>query len=404
MNVSFQRKIDRFAGSLICRLLSLLPAARSAPASTKPHHILVILLSEMGSLVLAQPMFRRLLDKYPDASLHVLCFRQNKEVLDVIGAIPEDRILTVRNDSLGSLLTDSMDVIRKMRRIPIDTVLDCELFSRIGSIYGFFSGAKVHVGFHPYTQEGLYRGNFINRPVLYNPYQHVSQQFLTLVEAIESGDVPKAKRPIDGSSLTTPPMTVKQAEIDTMSERFRSDFPQAVGKRIVLLSPGGGLLPIRAWPVAHYCQLADDLIAEDYLVAIIGLERDRETARAIVSHCASESCIDLTGYTRTVRELMLLFHFAALLIANDGGPGHFAAMTPIPTIVFFGPESPTLYGSLNPHTVNLFLNLSCSPCLTAYNHRNSPCNGDNVCLKSIDPDEVLREAHTLLEHGGNPAR
>ena len=182
MNVSFQRNVDRFAGTIICRILSLLPGARSGPpASMKPSRILVILLSEMGSLVLAQPMFQRLMDKYPEASLHVLCFRQNKEVLDVLRVIPEERILTVRNDSLGHLLNDSIDVVKEMRRIGIDTVLDCELFSRIGSIYAFLSGAKIHVGFHPHTQEGLFRGNFMNRPVLYNPYQHISQQFLTLV-------------------------------------------------------------------------------------------------------------------------------------------------------------------------------------------------------------------------------
>lgn len=147
MNVSFQRNVDRFAGSIICRILSLLPGAGSEPpASMKPRRILVILLSEMSSLVLAQPMFHRLLDNYPESSLHVLCFRQNKEVLDVLGVIPEEQILTVRNDSLGHMWSDSVDVLKKMRRIGVDTVIDCELFSRIGSIYAFFSGAKIHVG------------------------------------------------------------------------------------------------------------------------------------------------------------------------------------------------------------------------------------------------------------------
>jgi lipopolysaccharide heptosyltransferase II len=399
MKVSFQRNVDRFAGNILCRMLSLWPGAGSEPPeSVKPRRILVILLSEMGSLVLAQPMFRRLLDKYPEASLHVLCFRQNKEVLDVLRTIPEQQILTVRNDSLWHMLSDSVDVLKKLRRIGIDTVIDCELFSRIGSIYAFLSGAKIHVGFHPHTQEGLYRGDFINRPVLYNPYQHISQQFLTLAEAIESKDLPTVKRQVDGGKLTIPPMAVDQAEIDDLSRRFQSDFPQAVGKRIILLSPGGGLLPIRAWPVAHFCELAECLVRDGYLVAIVGVERDKEPAKTIVSHCGTELCIDLTGYTKTVRELMLLFHFATLLIANDGGPGHFAAMTPIPTIVFFGPESPALYGSLDERTVNLFRNLSCSPCLTAYNHRNSPCDGDNVCLKSIHPNEVLEKTYALLGH------
>ena len=93
---------------------------------------------------------------------------------------------------------------------------------------------------------------------------------------------------------------------------------------------------------------------------------------------------------------MLLFHTASLLITNDGGPGHFASMTPIPAIVLFGPETPALYGSLDDKSVSLYTHLSCSPCLTAYNHRNSPCDGDNVCLKSIDPKDVLQKSLELL--------
>ena len=400
MNVEFQRKVDRIAGTFICRALSLLPSARRQPPDDlKPQKILVILLSEMGSLVLAQPMFERIKTKYPTASLHVLCFRQNREVLHVLRVIPEDHILTVRNDSMSHLVKDSLRALKEMRRLAIDTVVDCELFSRVGSIFSFLSGAKIRAGFHPHTQEGLYRGNFINRPVLYNPYQHISQQFLTLVEALESERVPGVKRPVGQDKLSIPPMTVDPGEISAMKEHFHADFPQTIGKKLILLSPGGGLLPIRAWPVANFSRVAEELLRRDYVVGIIGLERDRDTARAIASHCNTPHCIDLTGYTKTVRELMLLFHSASLLVANDGGPGHFASMTPIPAIVLFGPESPALYGSLDDKSISLYNHLSCSPCLTAYNHRNSPCDGDNVCLKSIDPQEVLLKSFELL---GNP--
>jgi hypothetical protein len=41
--------------------------------------------------------------------------------------------------------------------------------------------------------------------------------------------------------------------------------------------------------------------------------------------------------------------------------------------------------------------LACAPCLTAYNHRNSPCDGDNVCLKLIRVEDVLEKAREVLE-------
>ena len=41
---------------------------------------------------------------------------------------------------------------------------------------------------------------------------------------------------------------------------------------------------------------------------------------------------------------MLRMHASKLLITNDGGPSHFATVTPIQTMVFFGPETGKLYG------------------------------------------------------------
>ncbi len=92
--------VDRYVGAPLCRLLSILPGARDeAKEAPPPRKILVILLSEMGSLVLAQPMFDRMREKYPDASVYALVFRKNKEVLDLLEAIPEENVLTLRNDS-----------------------------------------------------------------------------------------------------------------------------------------------------------------------------------------------------------------------------------------------------------------------------------------------------------------
>ncbi len=90
MNVGFQRKMDRIVGASLCRLLSLLPRARRRAADAPPpKKILVVLLSEMGSLVLAQPMFRSVRARYPEASIYALVFQQNKDVLDILDEVPE---------------------------------------------------------------------------------------------------------------------------------------------------------------------------------------------------------------------------------------------------------------------------------------------------------------------------
>jgi len=398
MNVDFQRKVDRVLGTFICRLLSLFNFRRKTSVTTpNVEKVLVILLSEMGSLVLAYPMFRRIRKKYPNASIHVLLFKKNREMLEILKVVPSQHILTMDNTSMGRFAKDGISLLAQWRRAPFDVVIDCELFSRVSSILSFLSGAKVRVGFHPHAQEGLYRGDFINRPVLYNPYHHISQQFITLVEAIESTTVPKAKRLVADDSREMPSVTFGRDEIQETARKLHAHAPSAAGKELVLIYPSGGLLPIRAWPLEYYCCLSRQLLGEGYAVGVIGLKEDKGLAEEIQSHCDDPCCIDLTGYTKSIQELMLLFHCAALLITNDGGPGQFSALTPIPTIVFFGPETPALYASLDRKAVIFHSPLSCSPCFSAYNHRKSPCDGDNICLKRIQPDQVLVKALNILQ-------
>ena len=398
MKIETQRFIDHYAGTLICRIFSLYYRLfKKEPAAVATQKILIILLSEMGALVLAHPMFQRLKEKYPRAELYVMLFEKNREVVELLGVVPPENIIPIKDSSMLTFFRDTLGGLLRMRKLKFDTVIDCELFSRISSILAFLSGAAVRVGFHPHTQEGLYRGNFMNRPVPYNPYHHISRQFLTLVEAIDSVTHPRAKHKVPDQKLEIPAITVGSQEIEAASKTLSAKAPEFEGKKIVLIYPGGGLLPIRAWPLENYCILAKELLTRGYAVGIIGLAQDKEVARVILSHTRSRSCVDLTGYTKTIRELMVIFHFSSLLITNDGGPGHFAALTPIPAIIFYGPETPALYGPLGENACNIFLDFSCSPCVTAYNHRNSPCDGDNLCLKKISPDEVINRALKILE-------
>src|SRR5262249_39634697 len=147
------------------------------------------------------------------------------------------------------------------RAFDLDVVLDLELFSRVGAIFAGLSGAPIRVGFHRHTQEGLYRGDFMNRPVLYNPYQHIAQQFVTLADAIESADVPRLKREPTRDALRVPPIALKPGELDSARRKLHEKYPSIEGRPLVFLCPGAGLLPIRAWPAAYFAVVAREWIA-----------------------------------------------------------------------------------------------------------------------------------------------
>lgn len=157
-------------------------------------------------------------------------------------------------------------------------------------------------------------------------------------------------------------------ELAAVAARLHADFPTVAGKRLILVYPSGALLLIRAWPFESYVELCAGLLADGYAVGDRHEGRPPtrpgagQTLRASVLHRPDRL------YPKSVRELLALFNRGALLITNDGGPGQFAALTPIPSIVF-GPETPQLYRSLSANAHCFHTPLCCSPCLTAYNHR-----------------------------------
>ena len=94
-------------------------------------------------------------------------------------------------------------------------------------------------------------------------------------------------------------------------------------------------------------------------------------------------------------ELPVLYSIAVLMLTNDSGPGHFSSITDLKTFVIFGPETPKLYGSLGVSTP-IYAGLACSPCVSASNHRKTPCT-DNVCLKVIEATEVYNTLKPSLD-------
>lgn len=415
MKISTQRAIDRWIGQILCALLSAWARLMSWRASLVPPHqgrprILVILLSEMGSVVLAKGLFDTLRSAHPEADIHVLQLKRNQSVMKLMGFVPESNLHAIRDTSLFALLGDLWRTTRQLRALQFDGVIDCELFSRISALLSYACGARVRVGFTPHTQEGLYRGSFINAPVPYNTYQHISQQFIGLARVLNASlhlsenellarqSQPLTRHVLPALQSDLPQLPVDAQALDHFRSRLQQDFPQFItNTRRVLLYVSGGALPIRAWPEASYIELAQGLLAQGCAVGIIGLPEDTPQAKRVLAQTQSEMCIDLTGYTHNLGELLLLFHNAELLITNDGGPGHFASVTPIQSIAFFGPETGRLYGPLSQRATVLESGMACSPCLTAYNHRDSYCDGDNQCLKVISVEEVTQLALQRLE-------
>jgi len=304
--------------------------------------------------------------------------------------VPRENVLTIREKSLGTFLADVLQAVRRMHRERIDVVFDLELFTRVTALLTYLSGAPVRVGFHKFRMEGLYRGNLHTHKIQYNFQQHISKSFLSFIDVLRypDKDWPAMDEAILDQRLESAAYQASEAGKEQIRKKIRKRFPAFPSSgKIVILNPSAGEIPIRAWPLENYVQLAQRLLADpDRVVVLMGAGADRETTGRLAVELSNPRCVDLTGET-TFEELMDLFCVAEALVTNDSGPAHFASLTPIKNFVFLGPESPYLYGPLGENTHVFYSHFPCSPCLTAFNHRNTSCT-DNKCLQVITVEEV----------------
>lgn len=400
------RFIDYWVGVPLCAVLTLvrlvLPARRAAT-----RKVLFLKFIEQGATVLAQDAIARATAWVGRENVYFCVFDSNRAVLDVLDTIPASNIIVIRDRRLLPCLVDFWTALRSVRAAGIDTSIDMEFFSRASAIFAFLAGATTRVGLHRFTSELPYRGDLMTHRVQYNAYVHVSTQYALLVEAArhEPSEVPLLKVPLplapilaSGTRPVAPPVfTPTDEETRRMRERLARDDAADVARPLVLLNPNASdLLPLRKWPGARFVELGQRIVAQHpaALVVVTGAPAERAGAEAVSEQIGSSRAVSLAGQT-TLRELLTLYTIADVLVTNDSGPAHFAALTPVSTVVLFGPETPRLFGALSTATVPIWKELACSPCVNVFNHRFSPCT-DNVCMQLITVDEVYSAVVSCL--------
>ncbi len=403
MKVDTMRAIDRNLGIPLTFLLTcwqrVWGLVRPKPPGS-PRRILFVELSEMGSTILVDPALRKAKRKL-DAELFFVIFAKNRASLDLIGTIAAENTFTIRESGLFVLLADTLRFLAWSRRQKIDTVVDLELFSRFTALLTGLCGARNRVGFYSFHNEGLYRGELLTHRVAYNPHIHIAKNFIALVNSLlaDEPQVPYSKTLVNDEDITLPTVECTAEELDNMHALVKKHYPgyDRTSRRIVLINPNASeLLPQRRWMPERYVELIRRILQQedDVIVLITGAPSEKDEAAEKCVQVGDGRCVNFAGAVR-LEQLPALYSIATLMVTNDSGPGHFSSITPLPTFVLFGPETPALYGSLG-NSTPIFAGLACSPCVSAANHRKTPCT-DNRCLQAITVDQVFAAVQPVLQ-------
>ena len=394
------RTIDRYIGIPLCLFICNLYNLKEhifKPKIKETKKVLFIELSEMGSAILADPAMRWIKKKSCD--LHFVIFEKNSPSLELLKTIPADNIYKIRSNNLITLAIDTFIFLLWCRRKHIDSVIDLELFSRITSLMSRMSGAVNRIGFDSVHEEGLYRGNHLTHPVMYNPHIHISKNFMSLVQAShKSGAQPYQRNFIDAKDINLAQANVCRKEQQNVIEKIKIMQPhfELDKQRLILINPNGSdLLPQRRWMADRFATVIRTILTDytDTIIIITGALSEQEDAETLRNKVDNNRCINSAGGF-LFSELVPLYSISLLMLSNDSGPPHFASVTKLPTFVLFGPETPNLYCPIG-NTTPIYKSLACSPCVSAGNHRKTTCT-DNQCLKSIHTEDVLKAIRPIL--------
>ena len=397
------RRIDATIGPALCAALTvgrrLSDPFRRGPTDA-PKRIVIIKLAEQGATVVANTALRRATAMVGADNVFMVVFEENRFVLDELGLIPEHNVVTVRStEGIGVFVRDLLAAVRRMRSERVDVAIDFEFFARSSAILAYLSGARTRVGLHSYFGEGAYRGDLMTHRVAANAHLHAADLFRVLVDVVlvdpamlpalplaeVADEAPVEIRPTAGEVAT-----VRRIVVEALAGR-------AFAPLVLLNANAGDLLPLRRWPADRYVELARRFLAAypDAVIGLTGAPSEAAAASEIVAAVDSDRCVSLAGRT-TLRQLLVLYGLAEVLVTNDSGPAHYAMLTPIDVVTLFGPETPAVFGARSPRSHYIRANVPCSPCVNLFNDRQTKCT-DNVCMQRITVDDVLDETSRVFQ-------
>ena len=409
ISVNTMRAIDHWVGVPLCAIVSpviaLIDGVKNifTRGPETPKKLLFIELSEMGSAILVDPAMRNAQAR--GAEIFFLIFKSNRASLTLLNTVKPENIFTIDSSSLGGLIKDTLLFLLLARKHRIDTVIDLELFSRFTALLTGMCGARRRIGYHIFHGEGLWRGFMLTRKVHYNPHIHITKNFLSLIHAAfaQKIEVPFSKIEIPDSEVRLEQAIINPSALEKVRERIEklakeANINYAPGKnRLILINPNASdLLPQRRWAQQRFSELIQAIHQEypDDLILITGSPAEFAYVEKVRAVANVNNALNFAGQV-SFAELPPLYTLSDVMVTNDSGPGHFSAVTPLRTVVLFGPETPALYGSVG-NSIAITANLACSPCVSAANHRKTPCH-DNVCMQAITVPQVLDKVIKQLQ-------
>ena len=322
----------------------------------KPFRILIRSSNWLGDAVMSVPAVRAIKNGRPD--VHVTIAAPEK-IAPMWKLIPEvDAIIPLPD---GSLLS----VVRLLRQqMPFDVAILFPNSLRV-ALESWLSGIPRRVGYRGHWRSWLVN-QIVREPRKPGPPEHHSLRFLRI--ARECG------------AETSNIATFHESSNQTSNVKHQT---------LIGLCPGAEYGPAKRWLPERFAEVAAKITAQSSAQWILfGTKNDAAIGEQIAA-AIGDHCVNRIGQT-TLDQLIDELRQCRLLLTNDTGTMHLAALLGVPVVAIFGSTEPRLTGPLGNGHIILRHHVECSPCFLR------ECPIDFRCMKAVSADEVADAVLSML--------
>jgi len=326
-----------------------------SPRDLKPFRILIRSSNWLGDAVMSVSAVRAIKNGRPDA--HVTIAAPMK-IAPMWKLIPEvDAILPLPNGSL-------IPAVSLQRRQPaFDAAILFPNSLRV-ALESWLTGIPRRVGDRGHCRKWLLN-QIVPEPRKAGPLEHHSLRFLRIARDC-------------GAETSNVEHRISNVHVAVSPEQLK-----------IGLCPGAEYGPAKRWFPERFAEVAKEINAQSSAQWILfGTEKDAAIGDQIAA-AISDHCVNRIGHT-TLDQLINELRECRLLLTNDTGTMHLAALLGVPVVAIFGSTEPALTGPLGNAHIILRHHVECSPCFLR------ECPIDFRCMKAVTTGEVVDAVRSIL--------
>jgi lipopolysaccharide heptosyltransferase II len=340
-----------------------LPPGISA-SDLKPFRVLIRSSNWLGDAVMSVPAVRAIKNGRPD--IHVTIAAPAK-IAAMWKLIPEVDAITPLPD------TSLFSVVRLLKQqSPFDVAILSPNSLRV-ALETWLSEIPRRVGYRGHCRSWLVNQT-VREPRKPGPPEHHSLRFFRI--ARECG-------------AETSNMELPKPNQTSNIQPSRGYGLAGKHQTLIGLCPGAEYGPAKRWLPERFAEAAAKITAQSSAQWILfGTKNDAAIGEQIAA-AIGDHCVNRIGQT-TLEQLMDELRQCRLLLTNDTGTMHLAALLGVPVVAIFGSTEPRLTGPLGNGHIILRHHVECSPCFLR------ECPIDFRCMKAVSADEVARAVLSML--------